>query len=266
MIRWRRLRLLACALLAGSVIPAFYLDSVLLHPMRSGQAPKRTREALLPEASGHNLAVLHPTDAGVPLAKSRMLAPSWTPSGPPSHGQLAPRSHGQLALAGSTETLVITELPFVVPKERRYTLEEGDTLGAVAAVFGVRVEDIVMRNAILNPNLVQPGQQVTRAMQQHDATVHTADSGTCSWSFRPSTECSNHHGSGRPSASSVTTSTTRRSSTLTSRAASRSAGDRLTGTFVRCMPGVGFEMLYAKRTFCCQEHACRACRGSCCRQ
>ena len=156
MLRWRRLRYLACALLAGSVLPAFYLDSVFFHPMQGAQAPKRpheaARRALQPEVARHSLTVSDSTDSDIRL----LYRDSWAPSNATS---VPPRpSHGQSV--GTAGSLTITQLPFAVPKERkcartcarvrvsharsahaedRYTLEEGDTLGAVAAVFGVLV-------------------------------------------------------------------------------------------------------------------------------
>jgi LysM repeat protein len=41
---------------------------------------------------------------------------------------------------------------------QEYTIQAGDTLGAIAAQFGVTVEAIVEANSIADPNLIVPGE------------------------------------------------------------------------------------------------------------
>lgn len=48
-----------------------------------------------------------------------------------------------------------------VQAAQEYTVQPGDTLGAIAAQFGVSVEDIVAANEIANPDLIQPGDVLT---------------------------------------------------------------------------------------------------------
>ncbi len=53
--------------------------------------------------------------------------------------------------------------PATVPAEasiadRTYTIREGDTLGAIAALFGVKQSSLAALNGISNPNLIVPGQ------------------------------------------------------------------------------------------------------------
>ena len=45
-----------------------------------------------------------------------------------------------------------------VSGQQEYTVQEGDTLGAIAAQFGVTVEAIVEANNITDPNLILPGE------------------------------------------------------------------------------------------------------------
>jgi LysM repeat protein len=44
---------------------------------------------------------------------------------------------------------------------QEYTVQAGDTLGAIATQFGVTVEAIVEANDIANPDLIQPGDTIT---------------------------------------------------------------------------------------------------------
>lgn len=39
-----------------------------------------------------------------------------------------------------------------------YTVQEGDTLGAIAQTYGVSVEDLIAANSLANPNVLQVGQ------------------------------------------------------------------------------------------------------------
>jgi len=42
-----------------------------------------------------------------------------------------------------------------------YTVQEGDTLGAIAERFGLTIADLVAANALTDPDLIYPGQQLT---------------------------------------------------------------------------------------------------------
>jgi nucleoid-associated protein YgaU len=44
---------------------------------------------------------------------------------------------------------------------QEYTVQAGDSLGAIAAQFGVTVDAIVEANDIANPDLIQPGDTLT---------------------------------------------------------------------------------------------------------
>jgi LysM repeat protein len=44
---------------------------------------------------------------------------------------------------------------------QEYTVQAGDSLGAIAAQFGVTVDAIVAANNIANPDLIQPGDTLT---------------------------------------------------------------------------------------------------------
>ena len=43
---------------------------------------------------------------------------------------------------------------------QRYVVESGDTLGSIAAQFGVTVDEIISANRIENPDLIRVGQEV----------------------------------------------------------------------------------------------------------
>ena len=46
-------------------------------------------------------------------------------------------------------------------QEQEYTIQPGDTLGAIAEQFGVSIEDLAAANDITNPDLIQPGDTLT---------------------------------------------------------------------------------------------------------
>ncbi len=59
-----------------------------------------------------------------------------------------------------------TTAPIVTPTQaaggpQEYTVQAGDTLGAIAAQFGVTVDAIVQANNIADPNLIVPGDTLT---------------------------------------------------------------------------------------------------------
>ncbi len=56
-----------------------------------------------------------------------------------------------------------TTAPVVTPTQevggqQEYTVQAGDSLGAIAAQFGVTVDAIVQANSITDPNLILPGE------------------------------------------------------------------------------------------------------------
>ncbi len=57
-----------------------------------------------------------------------------------------------------------------------YTVQSGDTLGAIASRFGVSVTDLARANGITNPNLIYPGQRLTIPGRSGGATRTTASS------------------------------------------------------------------------------------------
>lgn len=76
------------------------------------------------------------------------LPPTWTP--PPVEAQ------GHIFDVGSETggAVGITGTRFI------YTVQRGDTLGTIAARYGVSVNDLVNLNNIKNPNLIEVGQQL----------------------------------------------------------------------------------------------------------
>lgn len=67
-------------------------------------------------------------------------------SGPPT----------QPPATGASPTPAATEAP-PATGQQEYTVQEGDTLGAIAVQFGVTVDAIVQANDIADPNLILPG-------------------------------------------------------------------------------------------------------------
>lgn len=77
--------------------------------------------------------------------------PTPTPTFPPQIAATQP-------LLQTTPTPAATE---EVNGAQEYVVQAGDTLGAIAAQFGVTVDAIVAANELANPDLIQPGDTLT---------------------------------------------------------------------------------------------------------
>jgi LysM repeat protein len=61
--------------------------------------------------------------------------------------------------AGPSATATPSETPSgATGGQQEYTVQAGDTLGAIAAQFGVTIDAIVQANSIADPNLIVPGE------------------------------------------------------------------------------------------------------------
>lgn len=60
-----------------------------------------------------------------------------------------------------------------------YTVQEGDTLSAIAALYGTSYQELAAINGIANPDLIYPGQvlQVTGSAQVSSTTTYTVENG-----------------------------------------------------------------------------------------
>jgi LysM repeat protein len=70
------------------------------------------------------------------------------------------------ALPTQAPLLEATSVPEATPEQQvngaqEYTVQAGDTLGAIADQFGVTVDAIVAANDLANPDLIQPGDTLT---------------------------------------------------------------------------------------------------------
>lgn len=54
-----------------------------------------------------------------------------------------------------------TSTPAPARNPGTYTVQEGDTLGAIAERFGVTIADLVAANGLADPDLIYPGQELT---------------------------------------------------------------------------------------------------------
>ena len=64
----------------------------------------------------------------------------------------------QPPVATATTAPVPTDTPAASTGQQEYTVQAGDSLGAIAEKFGVTVDAIVQANSITDPNLILPGE------------------------------------------------------------------------------------------------------------
>jgi len=126
------------ALVVASLITLF----LLVRPPQTKSATNLTRE--LPTATPALLTTATPTQQGgvvVPTPRPGTQVPitvtvTTTPAGSPTPG------------------------PSPTPSGRVYIMKAGDTLSAVAASYGVTVDDLLAANPGLNPNAIAVGQEI----------------------------------------------------------------------------------------------------------
>jgi LysM repeat protein len=58
----------------------------------------------------------------------------------------------------ATTAAAPTATPAAAGGEQQYVVQAGDSLGAIAAQFGVTIDAIVQANSITDPNLIIPGE------------------------------------------------------------------------------------------------------------
>ena len=97
--------------------------------------------------------------AGVNASVCGLLAACTTPAAqaPPSVQPIVNITPMPTQDTAATEAALQEEaIPTPVPRE--YTVQDGDTLSAIAARFGTTVDDITALNNITDPNALQIGQ------------------------------------------------------------------------------------------------------------
>jgi LysM repeat protein len=63
-------------------------------------------------------------------------------------------------VAESTTTIPLETTSTLAPNPEFYTIQQGDTLSAIASSFGVTVADIVAANGLANADAIQAGQKL----------------------------------------------------------------------------------------------------------
>lgn len=63
-------------------------------------------------------------------------------------------------VAESTTTIPLETTTTLAPNPEFYTIQQGDTLSAIATSFGVTVADIVAANGLANADAIQAGQKL----------------------------------------------------------------------------------------------------------
>ena len=63
-------------------------------------------------------------------------------------------------VAESTTTIPLESTTTLTANPEFYTIQQGDTLSAIAASFGVTVADIVAANGLANADAIQAGQKL----------------------------------------------------------------------------------------------------------
>ena len=65
-----------------------------------------------------------------------------------------------LMVAESTSTIPLETTTTLAPNPEFYTIQQGDTLSAIASSFGVTVADIVAANGLASADAIQAGQKL----------------------------------------------------------------------------------------------------------
>ena len=65
-----------------------------------------------------------------------------------------------LMVAESTTTIPLETTTTLAPNPEFYTIQQGDTLSAIASSFGVTVADIVAANGLASADAIQAGQKL----------------------------------------------------------------------------------------------------------
>ena len=100
------------------------------------------------------------TTAATPAATAAPSDPGPPPSSAPPTGTATP---------ATTATPAATATPSATPQPSEYIVQSGDTLGAIAASFGLTAEELAAYNDLPNPDLIDVG-TVLRLPPAADAT------------------------------------------------------------------------------------------------
>nr|WP_322818605.1 LysM domain-containing protein [Tepidiforma sp.] len=118
------------------------------------------------------MRTLHIPLLALPLLALSLLAPACGGGGannrfadnqtataaPNTTGTQAPGTGGQQPTSPAPAA---TPTPTPARNPGTYTVQEGDTLGAIAERFGVTIADLVTANGLADPDLIYPGQELT---------------------------------------------------------------------------------------------------------
>lgn len=103
------------------------------------------------------LSLLAPACGGGGGANNR-FADNQTATAAPNTGTQAPGPGGQQPTSPAPAA---TPTPAPARTPGTYTVQAGDTLGAIAERFGVTIADLVAANGLADPDLIYPGQELT---------------------------------------------------------------------------------------------------------
>jgi cell wall-associated NlpC family hydrolase len=130
--------------------------SGVLHTVAEGESLRRLAAAYEVDMA----TIVGANDFGgnpdVVLPGTKVVIPGATPALPGRTSGVAQAGEPEQTAATIGVRNTVTP-PRAVPSTRTYAVERGDTLGSIAATFGVDVETILSSNGIGDPDTIKPG-------------------------------------------------------------------------------------------------------------
>ena len=100
------------------------------------------------------MAAPQPVSTAAPESEAAVEETAVTPSPPGTPAAVAEPP----PVIATSEPTADAPVPTPAAAQTRYTIREGDTLGAIARVYGVSVEDLVAVNGLDDPGTILAGQ------------------------------------------------------------------------------------------------------------
>jgi cell wall-associated NlpC family hydrolase len=132
----------------------------VLYGLRAGETIRRVAERFGVETIDIINANDLGTDPDLVQPGTMLMVPGATPVVTGRFARVIRDSDQQAAAIGGGVGLPIELTVEPAPSTRTYEVQPGDTLGGIAATFGVDIDTILSSNGIDNPNTIKPGSEL----------------------------------------------------------------------------------------------------------